>query len=135
MNTSSSFLYIDDDPLSREIMKILLEKMMGFSSVAYFKDSQDFMEQIQALPYPPTVILLDIKLRPFDGFDVLNMLRKNPDYQDITVVAVTANVMAEDVEKMKAHGFDSLISKPIINRIFPELLRKILNGEPVWYIS
>jgi hypothetical protein len=43
--------------------------------------------------------------------------------------------MATDVQKMKAAGFSGLISKPIIHRIFPELLNKILAGDPVWYIS
>ena len=133
--TEPSFLYVDDDTLSRDVIKIILETIMGFSQVTYLANSHNFMEQIQALPCAPTVIFLDIKVHPHDGFEMLADLRKNSTYQNTKIVALTANVMANDVEKMKMAGFSGLISKPIIHRIFPELLHKILAGESVWYIS
>jgi CheY-like chemotaxis protein len=130
-----SFLYVDDDALSRDVMKILLERIMGFSKVTYFENSHSFMSKIRALPEQPTVIFLDIKMRPHDGFELLTGLRNDPHYQSTKIVALTANVMANDVDKMKQAGFSGLISKPIVHRIFPELVGKVLDGEPVWYIS
>lgn len=130
-----SFLYIDDDPISREVVKILLEKVMGFSTAVYFENSRDFLERIRALPAVPTVIFLALQVKPCDGYTMLAALRNDPVYKNATIIALTANVMATDVDKMKAAGFSGLISKPIIHRIFPELLNKILAGETVWYIS
>jgi CheY-like chemotaxis protein len=130
-----SFLYIDDDPISRDVVKILLERVMGFSKITFFETSQDFMDKIQALPELPTVIFLALQVRPHNGYEMLHTLREDSTYQDAIIIALTANVMATDVEKMKASGFSGLISKPIIHRIFPELLNKILAGQSVWYIS
>lgn len=134
-NPEPSFLYIDDDPLSLEVIKVLLEKIMGFSNVTYFKDSQNVMEKIRDLPTIPAVIFLDLKIRPHDGYEILAALQDDANYQDVKVIAVTASVMSQNVEQMKAAGFAGLISKPIVHRIFPELIHKILAGEPVWYIS
>jgi CheY-like chemotaxis protein len=133
--TQPSFLYIDDDSLSRGVFKILLETIMGFSIVTYLETSDDFMSKIRALPQIPTVTFLGIQVKPHDGYEMLAALRADPIYQPATIIAVTAYVMATDVQKMKAAGFSGLISKPIIHRIFPELLNKILAGDPVWYIS
>lgn len=130
-----SFLYIDDDPISREIIKILLETVMGFRQTAYFADSHNFMARLRDLPRTPTVIFLGIQVKPYDGYEMLAAIQQDPTYQAAKIIAVTAYVMVTDVEKMKRAGFDGLISKPIIHRIFPDLLRKILAGEPVWYIS
>ncbi len=135
MMTEPSFLYIDDDPISREVLKILLETVMGFEQVRYFADSRDFMERLRALPMVPTVIFLGIEVTPHNGYEMLAAIRQDPRYQETKIIAVTAYVMVSDVEKMKAANFTGLISKPIIHRIFPDLLQKILAGEPVWYIS
>jgi CheY-like chemotaxis protein len=130
-----SFLYIDDDPISRDVVKILLERVMGYSKVTFFETSHNFMDKIRALSEVPNIIFLALQVRPHDGYEMLAALRDDPAYQHAIIIAVTANVMATDVEKMKVSGFSGLISKPIIHRIFPELLNKILAGEPVWYIS
>lgn len=130
-----SFLYIDDDPISREVIKILLETVMGFQQVAYFADSHNFMARLRTLPQAPTVIFLGIQVKPHDGYEMLAAIQQDAAYRAATIIAVTAYVMVTDVEKMKRVGFDGLISKPIIHRIFPDLLRKILAGEAVWYIS
>ena len=130
-----SFLYIDDDPISQAVVKILLEKVMGFSEVTYFETSHNFMERIKNLPTVPAVIFLALQVKPHHGYEMLAALRADPVYEKAKIIALTANVMSTDVEKMKASGFSGLISKPIIHRIFPELLNRILAGESVWYIS
>ncbi|MDA0244051.1 MAG: response regulator [Chloroflexi bacterium] len=128
-------LYVDDDPMSRDVLKILFQKVMGITDLFLLPNSENFMAQVQALPQLPEVIFLDIQVRPFNGYEMLAMLRQDPAYAHQPIIALTANVMANDVERMKNAGFSGLIAKPITNRIFPLLFKKILAGEPVWYIS
>ena len=127
------FLYVDDDLRSREVLHILLTKVMGFSQIAMFEDSQDFVDRLKALPRVPDIIFLDIQMRPKNGYELLDILRSDPDYQHSKIVAITATVMPNDVAHVQQSGFDGLIGKPIVHTIFPELLGKILDGEPVWY--
>lgn len=60
----------------------------------------------------PNVILMDIQMPGMDGYATLKMLRQNPHIQDVPVVALTANVMREDRERISAAGFDGFIPKP-----------------------
>src|SRR5258706_11440601 len=63
-----AYLYVEDDPFSREVMQMLMENAMDVRSLMIFDDSADFMERMQSLPHIPDVILLDIHVRPYDGF-------------------------------------------------------------------
>lgn len=128
------FLNVEDDTYSREVLALLLSKVMGFQQVAFFENSENFMERLQALPQVPDVIFLDIQIRPQNGYELLDMLRSEPRYQHCKIIALTASVMVQDVKRLQDAGFDGLIGKPIANKVFARLVNNILAGEPVWYI-
>jgi CheY-like chemotaxis protein len=130
-----AFLYVDDDELSREVVYILLTMALGFSNVTIFEDSTDFAERLRALPVVPDIIFLDIQMHPFSGYEVLHMVRNEPSTKRAKVVALTASVMAADVEHLRAEGFDGLIGKPIKQVLFTEGLNKLLAGEEPWIIA
>lgn len=133
--SAPSFLYVEDDDLSRQVMLLQLQTVLGYQDVTIFEDSANFMERVRQLPSVPDVIFLDIQMRPLDGYEMLRLLRQDAAYRDTTVIALTANVMATDVEQLQAAGFSGLIGKPIPKRMFPDLLKRILDGESIWYVS
>ncbi len=135
ISPQATILYVEDDANCREIMKLLLCKVMKFPGLTLLEDNSNFMEKIQALPAVPTVIFLDIQMKPYDGYEMLKMLRTDHRYERVPIIAMTANVMASDVETLKVAGFDGMIAKPIVRQVFPELLKQILTGQPVWFIS
>jgi two-component system cell cycle response regulator DivK len=128
------FIYIDNDLQSRHVIEVLITEVMGYSNLITLDSSENFLEQIHQLPRIPTVILLDIQMQPHDGYEMLKMLRMIPDYQQTTIIAVTASVMSSDIQKLKAAGFNGLIGKPIQRHLFPDLIRQILANESVWFV-
>jgi two-component system cell cycle response regulator DivK len=80
----------------------------------------------------PNLILLDLQIPYEDGYAVLRQLRAHPTLCKTTVVAITANILPQDVERTRREGFDGFIGKPIDMDRFPQQVRRILNGEPVW---
>lgn len=135
MTDELSFLYIEDDAFSRQVVHMLITRVLGYSNITIFEDSNSFVTRLNELSYKPDVIFVDIQMAPHDGYAVLKMLREHPDYKEATVVAMTANVMATDIDKLKRTGFDGLIGKPIDRKLFPELVKKILSGESVWFVT
>lgn len=135
-NTMSepTFLYVEDDELSREVTRIIIENVLGYSQLTIFEDSSHFLERLKAMPYRPDVIFLDVQMGPLDGFQLLELIRAEPAYRDCTVIAMTANVMATDVEELQRVGFDGLIGKPLRKKLFPGLIERILAGEPIWFV-
>jgi two-component system, cell cycle response regulator DivK len=80
----------------------------------------------------PDLILLDIQIPHEDGYTVLQQIRRHPCLRDTLVVAVTANIMPQDVERARAAGFNGFIGKPISSCRFPQQIERILAGNVVW---
>lgn len=129
------FLYVEDDALSREIMSMILGTVMGVQSLTIFEDSRDFKARLDALNPQPTIIMLDIHMKPDDGFTLLDQIRSDPTYSDARVIALTASVMSEEVARLKGSGFDGAIAKPLDIGSFPDLITRVATGEPVWHIA
>jgi CheY-like chemotaxis protein len=125
-------LYVEDDELSCEIMQLLLEGEMG-SQVIIFQDSSDFLARVQALQSKPDVVLLDIHVKPHNGFEMLTMLRSLASFRTVPIVALTASVMNEEVQQLKSAGFNSIIAKPIDQDTFGCTLNRIVKGEHQWH--
>lgn len=126
-------LYVEDDELSCEIMRLLLEGEMGHN-VVIFQDSTDFLTRVQALQPKPDVVLLDIHVKPYNGFEMLNMLRSLEAFHHVPIVALTASVMNEEVQQLKTAGFTSIIAKPIDQDTFGCTLNQIVKGEQKWHV-
>jgi len=61
----------------------------------------------------PDLVLIDMQLPDFDGFEVLRQLRAQPDTASIACIALSANAMPEDIARALAAGFDDYWTKPI----------------------
>lgn len=130
-----AYLYVEDDQLSREIMQLIMTQCMGVTQLTVFSDSSDFMDRLTALRPKPEIILLDIHVKPLDGFEMLSLLRNNPEYREAKVIALTASVMNEEVERLRLSGFDGAVAKPLSVQTFPALIQRVIDGEAVWHIA
>ena len=135
MEDGHTYLCVEDDEMNRLAVKAVFNRMMGIQRLVVFDDSTDFISRLKLLEEHPTVFLLDVHVKPHNGFEMLKMLREDPEYHDAKVIAFTASVMNEEVEKLRESGFDSAIGKPINVSVFPDLIRRIVQGEAIWYIT
>jgi CheY-like chemotaxis protein len=130
-----TYLYVEDDPLSREALSVIFTRVMGVKRLYILEDNTDFVARVSALPTIPDLIILDIHMKPLNGFEMLKLLRQDPRFQHCRIIALTASVMNEEVSLLQASGFDGAIGKPIEVGSFPGLIERILAGESVWYIA
>lgn len=135
MTRKAFFLYVEDNASNRRVIQMLFQKALVEHELAVFEDSANFMERVKALPQRPDVFLLDIHVAPYSGFEMLDMLRSDPGYQDVRAVALTASVTNEEVAQLRQRGFDGAIGKPLRASSFPDLIERILKGESIWQIS
>jgi CheY-like chemotaxis protein len=131
---NTSFLYVEDDRRSREVMRLIMTKAMQIKNLDILNDSLNFKAQLNNLIQRPDVFLLDIQVEPHDGFAMLRMIRETAEFKQAKVIALTASVMNEEVEAMRIRGFDGAIAKPLNISTFPELIERIVAGEAVWHI-
>jgi CheY-like chemotaxis protein len=127
-------VYVEDDEASIIVMKAIVERVMKLPTLHVLPNSADFVQQVRQLDVAPDLFLFDIQMDPYDGFDLLSMIREDPALCRSKVVALTASVMSEEVARLKKSGFDGAIAKPLNIAVFPDLIAKIIKGESVWYI-
>jgi two-component system cell cycle response regulator DivK len=84
-----------------------------------------------AVKEPPDLVLMDLQLPGIDGMEAFRQLRASPRTADVPVVAVTAQAMKQDRERVLEAGFDGYVEKPISVRAFPEQVRRFLSGGEV----
>jgi two-component system cell cycle response regulator DivK len=130
-----TYLYVEDDRLSRNVMEVMLRDMMGITSYTIWDNGDDFLRRLEDLSPLPDVILLDIHMEPINGFEILGLIRAEPKCKDCTVYALTASVMNEEVNQLRTAGFDGVIGKPLDADTFPELFQKMESRQPVWKVT
>jgi CheY-like chemotaxis protein len=74
----------------------------------------------------PHVILLDVNMPLKNGFDVLEWLRKHPDYQATPVVMLTSSQEIEDVRRAESLGATKFLQKEGTYRAVVETLEALL---------
>ncbi len=115
---NKNILVIEDNLDNMSLITQLLES----AGNTVFKAVTGMEGYEKALELRPDVILLDIQLPDIEGTEVLQMIRRNKEVEDIAIVAVTSYAMAGDREKLMAAGCNGYIEKPIDPfRIFEEL--------------
>jgi two-component system, sensor histidine kinase len=127
-------LYVEDDKGSREVMRAYFNHVLKPRSSVILEDSTDFLPCVKALKQTPDDFLLDIHMKSITGFEMLKQLRAEPEFRHSKIVALTASIMNEEVEQLRASGFDGAISKPISISAFTGLIERIMCGETVWSI-
>jgi len=136
MNPQKPILvYVEDDENSIFVMKMVVERVMKLPTLYVLQSCADFVQQVKGLGVVPDVFLLDIQMKPYDGVELLSMLRKDPQFKCSKVIALTASVTNEEVSLLKSGGFDGAIAKPLNIEVFPDLIARIINGEHIWYIA
>ncbi|NPV68819.1 MAG: response regulator, partial [Anaerolineae bacterium] len=78
------------------------------------------------------LVLMDIRLPYEDGYQALEKIRAHHRLQNTLVVAVTAETSEEQMKRAQQAGFDGFLGKPLDPDRFPNQIRCILSGEPVW---
>lgn len=119
------------------------ELKSGFPTVLVVEDNQDNMTTVtailknkynileaysgedglnKAIKQLPDIVLLDMSLPKMDGIEVVNILKRTKETENIPVIALTARAMKEDRDTFIAAGCNDYISKPVD----PEVILKKL---------
>lgn len=114
---------IVDDELNIVTSLEFVMKREGFG-VAVSMDGEAVLDAMTA--FAPDVVLLDIVMPKKDGFEVCQLIRANPMWQDVKVVMVTARAREADREKGLALGANAYVPKPFATKELVQLVKNLL---------
>lgn len=115
-------LIVEDNELNRKLYFYTLKSIDAEFSIAV--DGYEALDKIRK--ENPDLVILDIQIPGISGIEVIKEIRKEPQFKNLMVVAVTAYSMQGDMEKILAAGCNHYVSKPINTREFPILIKGLL---------
>ena len=115
-------LYIEDNPVNVLLVEELIRSVGGLTLVSEVTGAAGVA---RALAMRPDLVLIDLQLPDFDGFEVLRRLRGDPATQAIRCVALSANALPEDIARGLAAGFTDYWTKPIDFGAFVPALKRL----------
>jgi two-component system cell cycle response regulator DivK len=115
---------------------VLIARMLGYLGIHCEWKTSGFevVEYADTLPRLD-LILMDIRLPYEDGYGAQKKIRAADRFKSVPIVAVTAEASVEQMNKARQAGFDGFLGKPLDPDRFPDQIRRILGGDPVWEFS
>ena len=119
-------LLAEDIEINREIIISLLDELGLIIDEA--ENGQEAFEKVKADPERYDLVFMDLQMPKMDGLDATRQIRSLPDehIKTLPIIALTANVFKEDVEKCLKAGMNGHIGKPVNMDEILEILKKYL---------
>ena len=124
MSKKGLVLIVDDDNVSREILKNLFEDKYDIEEAANGKEAMDIIEEKADLL---SVILLDLLMPTMDGYAVLEAIDQNEKWKAIPVVITTSENSTESDQRIVDLGVFHILHKPINAKIVKKQIMNIIN--------
>jgi CheY-like chemotaxis protein len=114
-----SVLVVDDDPMKRQLLRMILERA-GFGVA----EAADGAEALLSLDNKvPDLMTLDVMMPHMDGFAVCEQVRQNPKTADLPIIIVSARADGGSIREGLAAGADRYLPQPVM----PDKLIKTVN--------
>ena len=102
-------LLAEDNEINQQVACELLEAMDVNVTIA--GDGQQALDKLQTESFE--LVLMDIQMPVMDGYQSTRLLRQDPRFANLPIIAMTAHAMSGDREKCFAAGMNDHLSKPI----------------------
>jgi len=118
----STILVVEDNDFNMHLMKTILE--LKKIKVLTAGNGERAIEILLSIPID--LILMDMKMPIMDGYTATKIIKENQKISNIPLIALTAEVMKDDKERIKSIGCDGFLSKPVDELELFDELKKFL---------
>ncbi len=119
-----TILIVDDKQSIVVPLRFLMEQK-GYNVITA-SSGKDAVDKISK--FRPDLILLDVIHPGFDGFEICQIVRENPEWKDTKIILVTTMVRDVDIAKGLAFGANAYITKPFSNSEIMKQVEELLKG-------
>lgn len=116
-NINLKILVLDDDPVTREYIKLCLPD----TSIEFTATVREFLEILPS--YKPDVFLLDVNLPDGNGINLCREIKKSPEFRESFFILLTTMTDNKTIEAAYDAGADDYFRKPFIQY---ELISKLM---------
>ncbi len=106
---STTVLVVEDNPVNQKVVAALLRKH-GLE-VALVANGGEVLAALEREPV--SLVLMDVQMPQVNGLEATRMIRTDPRWRHLPIIAMTAHAMQGDRELCLREGMDAYISKPV----------------------
>jgi excisionase family DNA binding protein len=121
-------LIVDDDEALLATLKDTLGDAMPGALVRTATDGYEGLVQVGA--FHPDLLVLDVRMRGLDGFEVCRRLKAHSETAAVRILAVTAYPEGDVRARIRANGADDLMDKPFTVEAFCSRVQTLLGQRP-----
>jgi two-component system sensor histidine kinase/response regulator len=119
-------LVVEDNEINQQVAQELLEQAGFLVEIA--NHGQEALDKIEVTSYD--CVLMDVQMPIMDGYTATQKIREDERFNDLPVLAMTANATVEDREQALKMGMNAHLPKPIDPKLlFAALLNWVPHGE------
>ncbi len=121
-----SVLLVEDMAINREVLLALLEPVN--LNIECAEDGMQALQMFEAAPHKYDMIFMDVQMPVMDGYETTRCIRAMdvPRTKDVPIVAMTANVFREDIQRCLDAGMNDHVGKPLnIDEVLAALRKHI----------
>ncbi|MBE7529011.1 MAG: response regulator [Chloroflexi bacterium] len=131
VDPKDAHILVVEDNVSNFVLIARLLAFMGVQKCEWKTTGWGVVDFANTMPRVD-LVLMDLRLPHEDGYDALRQIRADERLKNTLVVVVTAHGSGAEMQRAKEAGFDGFLSKPLDADRFPEQIRQILSGTPIW---
>jgi len=109
--SGARLLLVEDNLVNQKVVLAMLRKKGYHIEIA--NDGREALEKLEAAVPPYDLVLMDVQMPVLDGLETTRVLRRDPRWEKLPVLAMTAHAMTGDREKCLEAGMNGYISKPV----------------------
>lgn len=102
---------VDDAPDYRTILQLIFKRFLSDYPVRFFADGQALLDELDYLDPLPGLIILDQHMPRLDGHQTLLRLRDHPSCKMVSIVMMSADASAHEIEDCYEAGVNSFLIK------------------------
>ncbi len=103
-------LVVDDSEINLELAQLLLES--EGATIYLAENGQEALSWLEVHPDDVDLILMDIQMPIMDGYTATQLIRQNPRWTHLPIIALSAGVLKEEQDRAIAAGMNNFIAKP-----------------------
>lgn len=115
-------LIVDDDPEALKLIRLFLRRT-GYDSITAVDGKSGLDTARKELP---SLILLDLVMPLFNGYQFLEALLESPETESIPVITLSGKGSSEEKIKAKHAGASAYLEKPFHPQELLDLIQKTL---------
>jgi signal transduction histidine kinase/CheY-like chemotaxis protein len=120
-------LVVEDNPVNQKVVLAMLRKKNYTVEVA--NDGREAIRMLERADPLYHLVIMDVQMPHLDGIEATRMIRRNPRFQELPIVAMTAHAMTGDREKCLEAGMNAYLSKPIQFKQLNAVIEKLAGVE------